>query len=181
MTFDPTQGVSIHGRRLALNTTGAIMTRDDASTSYKAVVSSTADAVQDSSALLFTQLGVSVIAVASSVNSTLAHGLNLISSGTATAPSFEIQAPIAGVSVEVHIDTSASEFTFGSCTTAIVFKTTLTGEASTMFFTALADVDLFGVSFELRGITTTQWNVKSLNLNRILGIASTLGTNLTIG
>ena len=169
------QITSIHGRRLGLSSTGGILA-STGSTEFDAVA-----VMRDSTGARLGPLYEPLTAVASSIGSTIGHGFSTISSGTATAPSFEISEPVVGVEVEIHIDTSASEMTFGSCTTAIVFRTTLSGEASTMFFSALADVDLFGVSLTLRGITTTQWNVKSLNLNPISAVASTLGTNLVIG
>lgn len=154
MTFSPVRLTSIHGRRLALSSTGAIVDSEG----YGSVMKSTADVVQNSTALMFSQVGVNPQSgVSSSVASTLtSYGWEPISSGTATAISFEIAAPVAGVSKEIFIGTSASEATFGSPTTAIVFKPAIAGVGSSMFFSA---VNLAGTTIVLRGVSTSQWAV----------------------
>ena len=84
MTFNPRRQTSIHGRRLQLSSSGAFMDGEG----YSAVMKSTADVVQNSSALLFAQIGINAqSAVDSSVASTLPsnHGLVSLSGGnTAT-------------------------------------------------------------------------------------------------
>ncbi|HDZ73689.1 MAG TPA: hypothetical protein ENH55_13170 [Aurantimonas coralicida] len=98
---------------------------------------------------------VAVGAVASSVGSTLTNaGFTSLSSSSSTALTFEIAAPAIGVRKEIHIDTSASEISFGGTSTAIIFKGTAGGAGSTLF---LSGVNLAGATITLRGMSTAQW------------------------
>lgn len=159
MTFDPRIQVSKHGRRFGLNSTGAVVIKD-VNGIYASVVKSTADVVQNSTALLFSQLGISLQAdVSSTVGSTFTNfGVQTLTSGTATAISFEIAAPVAGVHKELYIETSASEMTLGSTSTAVVFQPASAGEGSTMFLSA---ANLSGTNLVLRGVSATQWSLLS--------------------
>ena len=168
MTFKPALQTSLHGRRFGLSSSGALMTNEKG-TRYAAVMKSTADVVQNSTALLFSQSGVNAQTdVSSTVGSTLTnYGLQTITSGTSTAiATFEIAAPVAGVMKEIHIDTSASEVTLGGTATDVVFKPTAAGAGSTLFLSA---INLAGTVVVLRGKSATQYQV----------IGST--TNITIG
>ena len=164
MTFKPDIRTSIHGKRLGLGTTGGLIV-DHLGTAYQAVVRSTADVIQNSSALLFGTDGVNPQSDIPSSASALipSFGKQSITSGTATShnataakTAWLIEAPVAGVKKELHIDTSASEVTFGSPTTTITFHSTKHGEGSTMFLTK---ANLAGTVVQLRGETATLWSV----------------------
>jgi hypothetical protein len=170
MTFTPVRLVSIHGNRVGLNSTGALVTIDKGSTMYRTVVSSSADVVQNSTALLFNQLGVSHQSeVASSVASTLTnYGVQTMSSASATAiTGFEMESPVQGVSKVIHIDTSASEITIGGTSTAIIFASTIvTANGSTMFLSA---ANLAGTVVKLQGRSTAEWIVTGSTTNMTIG------------
>ena len=170
MTYPLHRLTSIHGRRLMLTSTGAILDSEG----YAAVMKSTADVAQNSTALLFSQLGVSHQSnVASSVASTLTnYGFQLLSSASATAiTGFEIAAPVAGVTKEIHFDTSATEFSLGGTSTAVVFASTLvTANGSTLFVSdvvgggGIADTVVI-----LRGISATRWAIIGSTTNLAIG------------
>ena len=94
------------------------------------------------------------------------YGVPVLSSGTATAASYEVLAPAPGVSLELHIAASASEITIGGTATSIIFKPAVGGVGSSMF---ISKINNAGGVVALRGVTTAQYNV----------IGSTAG--LTIG
>jgi hypothetical protein len=145
MTFNVNPLTSIHGRRLGLGTTGAIMA-EHAGVMSAAVTETSAGLRSDAVA----QTGVAV-------GTTLSNfGRQSISSATATAQTFEIAAPVAGIEKEILVGTSASEITLGSPTTAIVFKPAVAGAGSTMFLSA---VNLAGTVIKMRGISGSQWSV----------------------
>ena len=146
MPFNPTMLTSIHGLRLGLNSTGAIIT-NVLGTMLAAVMQSSAGVIQ----------GIAQSGVASSLGSTLTnYGLQAISSGSATAVTMEIAAPVAGVRKEILIGTSASEFTLGGTATDVIFKPAIAGAGSSMFLSA---VNLAGTNIILRGVSATQWSV----------------------
>lgn len=166
MVFNPRQQVSIHGKALALNTTGALMVQDRAGTKFAAVVRSSADVVDDSTALLFAQLGVSPgTAIPSTVGSTLpGHGFVSIASGTDTglssATTFEIGTPeTPGVTLTIHLDTSASQIVFGGTSTALVYQPAIAGAGSSLFISDVAP--LAGTSFTLMGFDSSEWALVS--------------------
>ena len=168
---------SIHGRRLALSSTGALV---DAN-AYGALMKNSTGAIQSSSTLL-TYVGevevaghriVAQSAVASSVASTLTnYGFQSLSSASATAmTAFEIAAPVAGTSKEIYIDTSASEFSLGGTATDVIFASTLvTANVSTLFASsAAAGGGLADTVIILRGISTTQWAIMGSTVNLAVG------------
>lgn len=166
MTFNPRQQTSIHGRQFALSTTGAIMTRNRDGTQYASVMKSTADVVQDSTALLFAQMGTNPqTSVSSTVGSTLPnHGFVSIASGTATEVTaladLELRTPVRGVSLTIHLDTSGSAITFGGTSTRMVFVSSLSaGAGSSLYVTAVPP--LAGGVITLMGFASSEWVIVS--------------------
>ena len=164
MTFTPTRLVSIHGNRLGLNTTGALLVIDKASTMYAAVVRSSADVVQGSTAMMFAQGGVTRRTHDTAASSTmLAYGFVTLTSGTATAVALELSEPVAGVQFDLHIDTSASLVTLGASSTLIHFASTLqvaAADRTTALFTSTGTVlALAGGVISMRGVSTAQWQI----------------------
>jgi len=153
---------SIHGRKLALSSTGAIVDKNG----YGALMKNSTGAVQTSSTAL-TYVGELTVDgyrlnaqsdVASSVGSTFTnYGRQTMSSASATAmTAHEIAAPVADVEKEILIQTSASEFTLGGTATAVVFQPAVAGAGSSLF---VAKANLAGTTIKLRGISATQWAV----------------------
>ena len=163
---------SIHGRRLALSSTGAIVDKNG----YGALMKNSTGAIQTSSTSL-TFNGVlqteannmnAQSAVAASVGSTFTnYGRQLLATASATAmTAHEIAAPVAGIEKEINIRTSGSEFTLGGTATSIIFQPAAVGAGSSLF---VAAATVAGRTIRLRGISTTEWAV----------IGSTVG--ITIG
>jgi hypothetical protein len=145
MTFKPLVLTSIHGRRLGVNSSGAILAEHNGVMSA-AVTETSAGLKSDAAAQ-------SAIATGSTFTN---FGRQAISSGTATAQSLEIAAPVAGIEKEILIGTSASELTLGGTATAVIFKPAIAGAGSSVFMSA---VNLAGSVIKLRGVSTTQWSV----------------------
>lgn len=163
MTFNPRRFKSIHGRRMQLTSTGNVMDGEG----YGMVIKSTADVVQNSTALLFAQIGLSAQSdVASSVGSTLTnYGLQRFSSGQtaglAVITGHEIETPVVGVVKTIHFGCSASSITFGGTSTAMVFQTAIAGAGSTLFIWD-AGAGLAGGQITLMGFASSEWSVISI-------------------
>lgn len=144
---------------------------------YAAVMKSTADVVQDSSALLFAQIGVNAqSAVDSSVASTLPsnHGFVSLSGGNtatglSTLFSFEIPTPVNGVPLTIYIENSASQLSFGGTSTHMVFHPAIAGAGSTLFISSVPP--LAGGAITLMGFDSSEWAVveTSAKLTVVIG------------
>ena len=148
---------SVYGRILGISSTRGIVqavnSTGGASTAFTMAAQMWGDAMVD--------------AITSTVVSTLSNfGFTSLSSGTATAITFEIAAPVLGVSKEIYIDTSASEATFGGTSTAIVFTSVAQSAGSSMFFSA---INLAGVGISLRGMSTARWAVSGSTHSLTIG------------
>jgi hypothetical protein len=157
LTFNPQVLTSIHGKRLGLGATGGLVV-DHAGTKYEAVQRSSADALQGSSAYVYAGQGILTgqTALPSSISATFTnYGRQTLASGTATAITMEIAAPVAGGEVELFFNTSASEITLGSPTTTITFQTTHHGEGSSLF---ISKVNGAGTVVKMRGQSATVWS-----------------------
>lgn len=166
MTFNPRQQTSIHGRQLALSTTGAIMTRNRDGTQYAALMKSSADVVQDSTALLFSQVGYNpATAISSTISSTLTNfGFVSIASGTATEvtalATLELGTPVDGVTKIIHFDCSGSAITLGGTSTRMVFVSSLSaGAGSSLYITSVPP--LAGGVVTLMGFASSEWVIVS--------------------
>lgn len=159
MTFTPRRLTSVHGRRLQLTSSGAFMDNEG----FTAVMKSTADVVQNSTALLFSQYGVQAqTAIPTTVGSTLPnHGFVSMSSGTATGLSsatvFNIETPVNGVQLTIYMDCSASQVVFGGTSTAMVFHPAIAGAGSSLFLSSVPP--LAGGAITLMGFDSSEWAI----------------------
>jgi|TARA_R100001530_G_scaffold4313_2_gene5919 hypothetical protein len=134
---------SLHGRQLGMNSSGHLVNaRDKADQSLYPTAN--VGNINDN------------VATTTAGSTAKNYGMTILSSGTATAASFEIEAPAPGVSLELHIATSASEITFGGTATSIIFKPAIGGVGSSLF---LSKINNAGGVVQLRGVTTSQYNV----------------------
>lgn len=183
MTFTPVLQVSKHGKRFGLNTTGAVLVQGAGSTYYAAVVRSSADVVQDSTAMAFAANTVTrrTAAMTSTAPSTVAaYGFVSLTSGSATAFDLQLSPPVAGVQCILQVDTSASAISFGASSTTIHFASSIevaAADRTTLFYVSTL-ATLAGGVLVLRGVSATQWLVES---HKLLGLISTAVEPITIG
>jgi hypothetical protein len=168
MTFNPHVITSIHGKRVGLNSTGALIV-DHSGTKYAAVTKSSADALQGSSAFVYAGQGILTAQTAIPANASgvfTNYGRQSLSSASATSinataavTTLQIAVPQAGIEKEILIDTSASEITLGNegASTATVFASTVAAAAGSSLF--LSKANLAGTVIKLRGVSTTQWSI----------------------
>lgn len=151
--------VSLHGRRIGLTSTGGIGQYLDSTGGGSSAVT------------LYSQMWGPALHtdVASSVGSTIQNaGIVTMTSASATAVTgHEIAAPVKGVELMVHIDTSASEVSLGSTSTAIVFASTVAAAAGSTLFAAAAN--LAGTVVTLRGRSTAEWLIVGSTTNLAVG------------
>lgn len=163
---------SIHGRRLALSSTGAIVDKNN----YGALMKDSTGQIQTSSTALHFN-GVLTLAgsnfesqgnVAASVGSTFTnYGRQVLASASATAmTAHEITAPVAGILKEIEIRTSGTEFTLGGTATSIIFQPANNGVGSSLF---IARAKLSGTTIRLRGISTSEWSVIGSTVGIVIG------------
>ncbi len=180
MTFNPIRLTSVHGRRLALSSSGAIMDAEG----YAAVMKSTADVVQNSSALTFASHQVTQTSIAASATSVSAYGLVSVTSGVGTAAmAVDLPDPVAGVEIMVDIESSSSQVSFGAGTSLIHFASSGqigAVDRTTLFIASTLAGGLRGSMITLVGRSTTQWILK--NTEGVAFDSSLLsGANITIG
>ncbi len=148
-----TQRTSLHGKKFGISSTGGLITPP--------VTGSSGSTLPHTMAAQMWGEGMHAF-IPSTVGSTISnYGLTTMTSGSATSlnataavTTFEIGRPEPGVHKYIHIDTSASEITFGSTSTAIVFQSTLQGAGSTLF---ASTNNLAGALVHLIGETTARW------------------------
>tara|TARA_Y100000310_G_scaffold234676_1_gene237694 strand:+ start:412 stop:936 length:525 start_codon:yes stop_codon:yes gene_type:complete len=149
---------------MGLNSTGALIL-DHNGTKVAAMTMSSADHVQNSSAMTVASYGATQIefvrraqTVTSSIASTLSHGFTSLSSGTTPAlTGWEISEPYLGAEAEIYLDCSASGFHLGGTSTDVVFQNAGIASAGSTLF--MAGVDMFGVSIHLRGLSSAAWAI----------------------
>ena len=184
---------SIHGKRIGLNSTGALIL-DHLGTKVAALTKSSADLISESSLLQFNAYGATGVhyiqraqEVINDIESTLEHGFTALTSGASadvSVSAFEIKQPYLGAECEIYVQGSASLLLFGGTSTAQTFASSdeTSGAGSTLLITG---VDLRGCSIRLRGVSTLQWAVMSVGGNRSsarsLSNAVTGCTVVTIG
>lgn len=158
MAYD--RRTSIHGRRLALNSTGAIVDFNG----YGALMKNSTGAIQSSSSALTYAGSLAVddgftqgVQTASSSGTTFsAFGLSILSSATATDRNFTMPTPVAGRFKEIVSASSATTIVIETTVASITFVTT--GTSSTKLTLSLAG-GVFGAAIELRGMSATRWAV----------------------
>ena len=138
-----TRLTGIHGRRIAMSSTGAIVDKNgygalmvDASGVLQMVVKSAVELVSSSGALL------------------AAHGMSYFSSGTATSRNFTIAAPSSGLEKFIFSLSSASTILLETTATGIFFLTT-NGSATAMTFSAGGGS--LGERVHMIGLSGTRW------------------------
>jgi len=82
-------------------------------------------------------------------------GISVINT-SAAAPTFSVAAPVAGVTKEIWIVSSASGVTLNTTATSVVFKGH--GKAASTAAT-LAAISLDGVGILLRGLNSSEWGI----------------------
>jgi hypothetical protein len=143
--------VSKHGRRLGLSTTGGIVS-DVGSTgkSSTAIVNSA-------------QMWGDGMTVSRSSGATLDNcGLNVLTSSTLAAMSFNLNAPVKGVTAEIISETSSTTITIETASSLVTFRSSAGAAASTALTLSGAS-GLAGAAVVLRGLSTTKWQVLSKN------------------
>ena len=145
-----TRLTGINGRRIGMNSTGAIVDKNG----FGCVMA-------DSSGVLQTVIKTYVEAVSSSGAAMVAYGLSYFSSGTATAQNFTLAAPSSGQGKEIFSLTSATEVIVETTATGIYFVVAgASGERAES--TRLTFSGANGVSGDvahLRGLSSTRWAV----------------------
>lgn len=135
----------IHGRRIAMSATGAIVDKNG----YGAVMA-------DSSGVLQTIVKSYSELISSSAATLTAYGISFLSSGTATERNFTISAPSSGQSKEIFSFSSATTITIETTGSTITFVTTGTSSSAITFSGASGQ---FGQTISLKGYSSTRWTV----------------------
>lgn len=145
---------SIHGRRLGITSTGGIGTLSTAdSTSHS----------PDQVAQMWGDGMVETLDSTTTPQSLRNYGISILSSDTEGAVTFNVPAPIAGLSKEIHFQTpSTLIYTFDTTATTIFFNSTL-AEGAALGSTTLTAVSPgtagMGGSLILRGLSATVWQI----------------------
>ena len=140
-----TRLTSIHGRRIAMSATGAIVDKSG----YGAVVT-------DSSGVLQTIIKSAVEYISSSGAALVAYGMSVFSSATSTSRNFTIVAPSSGQEKFIFSLSSATTMVLETTTTGIFFVST--GASSTALTFSAANGSL-GETVYLMGLSSTRWAV----------------------
>lgn len=155
MPFEPR--TSIHGRRLALSSSGGIIT----------AARSTGGSNSTDYTMSAQMWGDGLMQTVSSVGSVIRNaGFTVVSSdstsGSSTLPIF-LAAPIAGLYKEIHFQTPATALALNTTSSTIFFNTTLAEAAAGGSTTlTIAGTTLgIGGSIALRGLSTAQWAILS--------------------
>ena len=135
---------SIHGRRMAMSSSGAIVDREG----YGALMA-------DSSGVLQSLFKRAVAIVSSSAAVLTGVGMSFLSSGTATSRTFTLSAPSSGQEKTIFSLSSASVITLETTATGIHFIST--GAASTAL--TFGGPNAYGTSITLMGLSNTRWAV----------------------
>jgi hypothetical protein len=158
---------SIHGKRIGLNSTGALIL-DHSGAQMAAAVMSSADILQNSSALEIKAFGSTDTAIpgraqtiTSTIASTLEHGFTALTSGANTGAitaGWEIKAPFLGAEFELYFNSTSSGIHLGATSTSVTFASSdETSDAGSTLY--ISGADLRGSMVRLRGISNTRWAV----------------------
>ena len=141
-----TRLTSLHGRRIAMNSTGAIVDKYG----YGAVM-------MDSSGVLQNVIKSAVELISSSGAVLAAHGMSYFSSGTATSRNFTISAPSSGLEKFIFSLSSATTILIETTATGIFFYTTNASSTALTFSAA----DARGERVHMMGLSSTRWAILS--------------------
>lgn len=144
---------SIYGRTLGYTSTGGIVSQ--AGSSGLSATSTSAGVPT----MAMQMWGDAMIATTTSTGgATIPNFGQTLINTSATAATFLIAAPVAGVSKEIWVISSASALTFGGTSTSQTFmKVAGTSAGSTTV--TLTDADLSGQLLLLRGLSATKWGI----------------------
>lgn len=140
-----TRLTSIHGRRIAMSATGAIVDKNG----FGAVMA-------DASGVLQTTLKSIVETLSSSGAQAVAYGMSVFSSATATSRNFTLVAPSSGQGKEIFSLSSATTTVLETTTSDITFVTT---GAESSALTWSAGGGIFGERIVLKGLSNTRWAI----------------------
>jgi len=145
---------SIHGRRLALSSSGGIVSDPSGSTQG-------ADrSAQMWGRGLFETVSGAVGAISNS-------GVSIVSSDSTSGSSMPVAAPVQGVEKEIVFQTSATALVLHTTATTIKFNSTLAesaaGGSTTLTVTGAAAG--IGGTLVLRGLSATAWQIKSATVS----------------
>ena len=139
---------SIYGRILGISSSRGIVS----------AVNSTGD--QSTDFVLSAQMwgdGLTLSTTSTGVATLGNAGVSIIAT-SATAATFSVAAPVAGVSKEIWINTSASAITFNTTATTVVFKKHGGGAGGSTAAT-LIGANLAGVGILLRGLNSSEFGI----------------------
>ncbi len=135
---------SIHGRRLGLSSSGGVITSPAGSSDI------------DQSAQMW---GPGLFTSVSSGGTLTNSGVNILSSAAAAVVTYNMPAPVQGVSVEIISETSSSQISIETTATTINFNSS--GGTSSTALTINLAAGTKGQSVILRGRSTTSWQIVS--------------------
>ncbi len=146
---------SIHGRQLAISSTGGIIS----------AAGSTGNENSTAFNMAAQMWGKALFQTVSSHGAIISNaGITVISSNSTEGITFDIAAPVQGIHKELHIECSATGLKIETTGPAIVFHSSL-GIGATVGSTVLAlsssAIGLAG-NITLRGISTIKWAVTSV-------------------
>ena len=141
---------AVVGRRLGLSSTHGILDRDG----NKALMIDSTGLQQNSTVLTFNRLHLAMLATAVAASTLVNYANAILSTATATAQTFNIEAPVAGILKVIAVGrNTASEITLQGTATTVLFGST---GADKIF---IAGADIRGRSVMLLGESTTRWSV----------------------
>lgn len=137
---------TLHGRRFGLTSSGGLLTNETGSTAPLLAV------MRDTAGRVAGAVNTAAVVATTLVN----YGLDILSSATATAATYILAAPAAGVPKKIAVACTASEITLQGTATSILFGAT----GADKLFISGADNRSKGVILE--GQSTTRWAVLAL-------------------
>jgi len=140
-----TRLTGIHGRRIAMNSTGAIVDKNG----FGALM-------VDSSGVLQMVVKSAVELISSSGAELVAHGMSYFSSGTATSRNFTIKAPSSGLEKFIFSLSSATTILMETTGATITFYTTGTSSSALTFSIGGG---AYGETIHMMGLSATRWAV----------------------
>lgn len=141
---------SIHGRRLGLSATGALLMQQRDSTGMsRAVTVSSANIREETIAESVLTCSGSAVVI---TNSGFTH---VTSDMSVNGAALTVSAPAAGVLKEIFLDSSASTVSLGSTAAGITFGASVGSSVRVMD----AAGGVRGTSIVLRGLSTTRWAI----------------------
>jgi hypothetical protein len=142
---------SVHGRKLAVSSSGGIVSAVGATGNDSATIGGAAQ-----------MWGSNFLETVSSAGTSLMNcGVSVISSDSTSGASFSLGTPEAGLYKEIHLQTAATALTLAAPSSTVYINSSLaTAAAGGSTSVALAGATLGG-SIALRGLSATVWGIVS--------------------